>query len=103
MVPLQLLNESSLQRQANIIKNIVQTKGIDSSFYLTNNELKEWKYLKGSKKVERTDSKGFVYTYSEGAMSFPDSLEKPSRTIITGEGGPAPSRFKHVIKQRQQI
>ena len=32
-------------------------------------------------------------------MSFPDSLEKPSRTIITGEGGPAPSRFKHVIKQ----
>jgi len=32
-------------------------------------------------------------------MSFPDSLEKPSRTIITGEGGSSPSRFKHVIKQ----
>ena len=40
--------------------------------------------------------------YSEGSMSFPDSLEKPSRTIITGEGGPAPSRFKHVIKQRNK-
>jgi len=35
-------------------------------------------------------------------MSFPDSLEKPSRTIITGEGGQAPSRFKHVIKQRNK-
>ena len=82
-----------------LLKHILQTKGIDSSFYLSSNELKDWKYLKGAKKIERTDSKGFVYTYSEGAMSFPDSLDKPSRTIITGEGGPAPSRFKHVIKQ----
>ena len=30
-------------------------------------------------------------------MSFPDSLDKPSRTIITGEGGKTPSRFKHVV------
>jgi DNA (cytosine-5)-methyltransferase 1 len=82
-----------------LLKDIIQTKGIDSSFYLSSKELTDWKYLKGAKKIERTDSKGFVYTYSEGSMNFPDSLEKPSRTIITGEGGPAPSRFKHVIKQ----
>ena len=31
-------------------------------------------------------------------MSFPDPLDKPSRTIITGEGGKSPSRFKHVIE-----
>lgn len=30
-------------------------------------------------------------------MSFPDSLDKPARTIITGEGGANASRFKHVI------
>ena len=30
-------------------------------------------------------------------MIFPDSLDKPSRTIITGEGGASASRFKHVI------
>ena len=30
-------------------------------------------------------------------MAFPDALDKPSRTIITGEGGSSPSRFKHVI------
>lgn len=30
-------------------------------------------------------------------MAFPDPLDKPSRTMITGEGGNAPSRFKHVI------
>jgi DNA (cytosine-5)-methyltransferase 1 len=31
-------------------------------------------------------------------MAFPDSLEKPSRTILTGEGGNTPSRFKHIIR-----
>ena len=30
-------------------------------------------------------------------MGFPDCLKKPSRTIITGEGGASASRFKHVI------
>jgi DNA (cytosine-5)-methyltransferase 1 len=30
-------------------------------------------------------------------MAFPDSVENPSRTILTGEGGASPSRFKHVI------
>ena len=32
-------------------------------------------------------------------MIFPDPRDKPSRTIITGEGGPSPSRFKHVIEE----
>lgn len=31
-------------------------------------------------------------------MTFPDPIDKPSRTIITSEGGKTPSRFKHVIK-----
>lgn len=31
-------------------------------------------------------------------MAFPDYLDRPSRTMITGEGGNAPSRFKHVVK-----
>ena len=31
-------------------------------------------------------------------MAFPDHLDRASRTIITGEGGPGPSRFKHVVK-----
>jgi len=30
-------------------------------------------------------------------MAFPDYLDKPSRTIITGEGGAGASRFKHVV------
>ena len=31
-------------------------------------------------------------------MAFPDALDKPSRTILTGEGGAGASRTKHVVK-----
>ena len=36
-------------------------------------------------------------------MIFPDNLENASRTIITGEGGSSPSRFKHVIKTKNGL
>ena len=60
----------------------------------------KWDYLKGSKKEKRVTSSGFEYNYSEGAMIFPDSIDKPSRTIITSEGGASPSRFRHVVKTK---
>lgn len=31
-------------------------------------------------------------------MAFPDPLDRPARTIVTGEGGSSPSRFKHVVR-----
>jgi DNA (cytosine-5)-methyltransferase 1 len=34
-------------------------------------------------------------------MAFPDLLTNPSRTILTGEGGTTPSRFKHIIKTKR--
>ena len=36
-------------------------------------------------------------------MTFPDALNKASRTIITGEGGKSPSRFKHVVKTQKGL
>jgi DNA (cytosine-5)-methyltransferase 1 len=71
---------------------------IPQEFYINDEELKKWKYQKGSKSIERVNkTTGHKYTYSEGSMSFPDCLNKPSRTIITGEGGASASRFKHVV------
>lgn len=58
---------------------------------------KGWQYLKGSKKEKREGTDGFTYSYNEGAMNFPEPLDNASRTIITGEGGSTPSRFKHVV------
>ena len=55
-------------------------------------------YLKGSKSEDRTAKNGHRYRYQEGAIAYPDPTDKPSRTILTGEGGPTASRFKHVIE-----
>lgn len=73
-------------------------KDVAEEFYISEEELKKWQYHKGSKSIERVNkTTGHKYTYSEGKMGFPDCLNKPSRTIITGEGGKAVSRFKHVV------
>ena len=59
---------------------------------------KGWNYLKGAKEEPRKGTDEFTYLYKEGSMIFPDALNRPSRTIITGEGGSSASRFKHVVK-----
>lgn len=75
---------------------------IDESFFIPQSQLKEWKYLKGAKSIDRVHKgSGTQYKYSEGSMAFPDLLTNPSRTILTGEGGTSPSRFKHIIKTRK--
>lgn len=80
-----------------LLKDLVQNGEVTEEFYINKEDLDKWKYLKGAKKEMRINSDGFEYNYSEGGMIFPDPLDKPSRTIITGEGGASPSRFKHVI------
>ena len=74
---------------------------IEERFYLDDSnkdEKEKWEYLKGKKDKGRIHrASGFEYKYSEGAIEYPDSLDKASRTILTGEGGTTPSRFKHVI------
>lgn len=77
--------------------NIVDESLVPEDFFIPESEIAKWEYEKGAKKIERTSKDGFKYMFSEGGMAFPDSLEKPSRTIVTGEGGPAASRFKHVV------
>lgn len=74
-----------------------RTAAVPESFYLPEETLPQWRYLKGGKSAERETADGHAYRYSEGPVTFPDDLMRPSRTIITGEGGSAPSRFKHVI------
>lgn len=79
---------------------IRDVRSIPREFFVPSKDLLLWKKHKGAKKEKRTTKDGFTYTYSEGGMVFPDALDKASRTIVTGEGGPTPSRFKHVIKTR---
>lgn len=80
--------------------NLVDENIVPEDFFITEEELPRWEYEKGAKKIERVSKEGYKYTFSEGGMAFPDYLDQPSRTIITGEGGTAPSRFKHVVKTK---
>lgn len=77
--------------------NLVDESLVSEEFFISDEELPRWQYEKGAKKIERTSKEGYKYVFSEGGMAFPDSPDKPSRTIITGEGGTAASRFKHVV------
>jgi DNA (cytosine-5)-methyltransferase 1 len=71
---------------------------VPPEFFIPDAKLAQWRYLKGAKREERTARNGHRYFYTEGAISFPDALDQPSRTILTGEGGTTPSRFKHVVQ-----
>lgn len=77
---------------------LVDEEFVPEEFFISDEELPKWQYEKGAKKINRVSKEGYEYVFSEGSMAFPDYLDKPSRTMITGEGGSAPSRFKHVVQ-----
>ena len=81
------------------LKNIIEHKKVDNKFFLKDESLEKFKYLKGSKRIPRVKPNGEPYFYSEGAMAFPDSLDSPARTMLTSEGGI--SRTTHVVEDYQ--
>lgn len=93
------VHANSRRKQVSLQDVLVEDFEVPEEFWVESSRLREWKFLKGAKAIERVDkSTGFEYKYSEGAMAFPDYLDRPSRTILTGEGGATPSRFKHIIQ-----
>lgn len=83
---------------ADIVVKGEDRKYLSEDFYLSDAEIPRWEYLRGAKHEARKRSDGEIFFYNEGQMDFPDPLDKPSRTIITSEGGKSPSRTTHVIK-----
>lgn len=78
---------------------VARTTSVPEKFHVSEDRFDSWTYLKGPKSEPRVDKKtGHQYKYSEGGMAFPDPLDRPARTILTGEGGTSASRFKHIIQ-----
>jgi len=94
--------KSNFEGEKATLASVLQSPGKVPDPYILEPESllreKGWIYLKGSKRELRKGTDGFTYRYSEGPVTFPDALDRASRTIITGEGGTSPSRFKHVVK-----
>jgi len=63
--------------------------------YFLGENLRNWEFMKGSKKLDRVSKTGHEYTFSEGAIPFPDPLDKPARTMLTSEA--SKNRSTHVI------
>ena len=74
----------------------IAESNVDEHFYLNDNEIAKFEYLRGSKKIPRKDVNGHEYMYSEGAMSPFDELSLPGRTMLTSEG--SINRSTHIIK-----
>ena len=86
-----------------LLGDVLQNGEVADEFFIEENDLPKWEYLKGSKKEVRKTKDGYEYNYAEGSMIFPDPLDNASRTIITGEGGKSASRFKHVINSNRGL
>lgn len=93
---------AKLSKEALLLGDVLQPESkVPDEYWVEEKRIKQWQYLKGAKSVERTHKgSGTSYNYAEGKMAFPDLLTNPSRTILTGEGGSTPSRFKHIIKSK---
>jgi DNA (cytosine-5)-methyltransferase 1 len=95
-------SQAKLASSPMVLGDVLQPDSeVPEEYWVKESRLKEWKYLKGAKSIERTHKgSGVTYNYAEGKMAFPDLLSNPSRTILTGEGGSTPSRFKHIIQTK---
>lgn len=83
------------QIEAKPLSKIVEYDGVDTKYNLGNN-LEKWNYLKGAKDILRKEGTPHEYHFREGAIAFPDGLDKPARTMLTSEG--SLNRSTHVIE-----
>jgi DNA (cytosine-5)-methyltransferase 1 len=77
---------------------LVDEVDVPASFFIDESALPAWDFIKGAKRFDRLHASGGAYTYSEGAVPFPDPIDRPSRTILTSEGGSSANRSRHVVR-----
>lgn len=68
---------------------------VDARYFLREENLPQWRYAKGAKREQRKRRDGTNYIFSEGAVAFPEPLDKPSRTLLTSES--TVGRSSHVV------
>ena len=83
-----------------VLKDVLEcSSDLPNSLYLSEDKVDKFRYLRSAKKFECTNSEGFTYTYSEGAMALVDSADLPSRTLLTSEG--TISRTTHLVEDEK--
>jgi len=75
-----------------------KTETVPLQYFIDDQALPSWRRMKGAKSIARAAANGHQYQFTEGALPFPDPLDRAARTIITSEGGGAASRTKHAVQ-----
>ena len=83
------------QEEEPITLGQILQKNVDDKFYITNEKMPKWTYLKGAKKIPRKTKDGHEYVFSEGPVAFPDPWDRPGRTMLTSES--TLNRSTHVV------
>lgn len=82
----------------NITLSDIMVDKAEDEYFLTPELFEKFKYMKGAKREERTATSGFKYFFSEGAIPFPDILNRPARTMLTSEG--SNNRSTHIVADK---
>ncbi len=80
------------------LNDILENNPVDEKYFIDEEKLKKFTYLKGKKRIERKRPNGETYCFSEGSIPFPEKLESPARTMLTSEG--TTNRSTHVVKDK---
>jgi len=83
------------QEEMPITLGQILQKNVNDKFYITTEKMPKWTYLKGAKKIPRKSADGHEYVFSEGPIAFPDSWDRPGRTMLTSES--TLNRSTHVV------
>lgn len=87
-------NVTPMEMKPILLGEITQRR-VDESYYIKQEDMASWSYMKGAKKIPRVSKDGHEYIFSEGPIAFPDPLDRPARTMLTSEG--TKNRSTHVI------
>lgn len=77
------------------LRDVLEKGCVDKRYFLRNEDMPRWSYAKGAKHERRKRRDGSEYWFSEGAVQFPEPMDKPSRTILTSET--QVGRTSHVV------
>lgn len=88
-----------LEEESVKLGDILEKESVAEKYFISNEKMEKWMYLKGAKKIERTAANGHKYTFSEGPVAFPDPWDRPGRTMLTSES--TLNRSTHVVADRK--
>lgn len=82
-----------------IVQEAAKYQEVEEKYYLNDEKIEKFNYLRGPKKLDRKSADGHIYQYSEGGMSPFDSMDLPARTMLTSEG--SVNRSTHFLKDEK--